>query len=74
LKSGALLAQAETRFDVLITMDGSIPHQQNLTRFKIAIIALKTRSNRLADTRPLMPKVLTALPTVQPGTVTMISA
>ncbi len=55
-------------------MDGSMPHQQNLARFKIAIIALKATSNRLADTRPLMPKVLAALTTAQPGTVTVISA
>jgi hypothetical protein len=74
LKNGALLAQAENQFDVLITMDGSMPHQQNLTRFKIAVIALKAPSNRLADTRPLMPKVLAALTTAQPGTVTVISA
>ena len=72
LKNGALLAQAETQFDVLITMDGGMPHQQNLSRFKIAVIALKARSNRLADTRPLMPKVLRALPITMPGTVTVI--
>jgi hypothetical protein len=34
LKNGALLAQAETQFDVLITMDGSMPHQQTLARSK----------------------------------------
>lgn len=73
LKNGALLAQAETQFDVLVTMDGSMSHQQNLARFKIAIIALKAPSNRLADTRPLMPKVLAALSTTKPGTVTVIS-
>ena len=74
LKNGALLAKAENKFDVLITMDGSMPHQQNLARFKIAVIALKAPSNRLADTRPLMPKVLGAITTAQPGTVTVISA
>ena len=74
LKNGALLAKAENKFDVLITMDGSMPHQQNLARFKIAVIALKAPSNRLADTRPLMPKVLAAITTAQPGTVTVISA
>jgi hypothetical protein len=48
-------------------------HQQNLTRFRIAIVTLRAR-NRLADTRPLMPKVLAILPTLQPGTLTVISA
>lgn len=73
LKNGALLTEAEKRFDVLLTMDSNMVHQQDLTRFQIAIIVLRARSNRLADTQPLMAKVLTALPTVQPGTVTIIS-
>ena len=66
LKNGALLAQADTRFDVLVTMDGNMPHQQSLSKYRIAGIALAAASNRLADTRPLMPKVLVALGTIQP--------
>jgi len=73
LKNSALLAEAEKRFDVLLTMDSSMMHQQNLARFRIAVIALRARSNRLADTRPLIPKVLAILPNVQPGTVTVVS-
>ena len=74
LKNGALLARAEARFEVLITMDGSLPRQQNLAKYKIAVIALQAPSNRLADTRPLMPKVLRLLPKVRPGAVTVISS
>ena len=70
LKNGALLAEAEKRFDVLLTMDSSMVHQQNLARFRIA---LEARSNRLADTRPLMPKVLAALATVKQGVLTVVS-
>ena len=73
-KNGALLAEAEKRFDVLLTMDSTMVHQQNLARFRIAIIALRAKSNRLADTRPLMPKVLAVLPTVKPGTLALVSA
>ena len=73
LKNGALLAEAEKRFDVLVTMDGNLVHQQKLARFRIAIIALSARSNRLADTRPLMPKVLYVMSTVQPGTMSVVS-
>ena len=54
-------------------MDGSMVHQQNLRDYSIAVIALQARSNRLADTRPLMPKVLAILPTVQAGTLTVVS-
>ena len=73
LKNGALLTEASKRFDVLVTMDGNISHQQNLPQYRIAVIALKAASNRLADTRPLMPKVLSALSSLQPGTLTIVS-
>ena len=73
LKNGELLAKAEKRFDVLLTMDSNMVHQQNLARFRIAVIALQARSNRLADTRPLMAKVLAVLPNVQSGTLTLLS-
>ena len=72
LKNGALLVQAEKRFEVLLTMDSNMVHQQNLARYQIAVITLKARSNRLADTQPLMPRVLAILPTVQPGTITEV--
>jgi predicted nuclease of predicted toxin-antitoxin system len=72
LKNGVLLTEAEKRFDVLVTMDSNMVHQQNLVGFHIAIIALQARSNRLADTRPLVLKVLAVLPTVQPGTLTVL--
>jgi len=73
LKNGAMLAAAEKRFDVLVTMDSSMVHQQNLARFHIAVIALQARSNRLADTCPLLPRVLAVLSSVQPGTLTVVS-
>jgi hypothetical protein len=72
IQNGELLARAATEFDVLITMDGSLPKQQNLARHKIAVIGLRASSNRLADTRPLMPKVLTALSKLQAGKIFII--
>lgn len=73
LKNGVLLARAENRFDVLVTMASNLPKQQNLAKFDIAVVGLEARSNRLADTRPLMPKVLAVLPKVQPGKITEVS-
>jgi predicted nuclease of predicted toxin-antitoxin system len=74
LKNGALLTAAAGRFDVLVTMDSNMVDQQDLARFRIAVIALQARSNRLADTRPLMPQVLALLPQVRPGTLTVVSS
>jgi len=73
LKNGALLTQAEKNFEVLLTMDSNMVHQQNLPKYQIAVIALKARSNRLVDTKPLMTKVLAILSTIKPGTLTVIS-
>jgi len=74
LENGTLLARAQDNFDVLITMDGSMASQQNLPRTHIAIVALRAPSNRLADTSPLMPKVLALLPTLKPGKVVRVAA
>lgn len=67
MKNGKLLEAASQRFDALITMDGSIPHQQDLTGHNLIIIGLRAASNRLADTAPLMPDVLDLLPNAEPG-------
>jgi predicted nuclease of predicted toxin-antitoxin system len=75
LKNGKLLTRAaQENFDVLLTMDGSMASQQNLAKLKLAIVALRAPSNRLADTSPLMPKVLALLPTLKPGKVLKVSA
>jgi hypothetical protein len=73
LKNGVLLAQAAKEFEVLLTMDSHMLHQQKLSKYRIAIIALQARSNRLADTRPLMPRVLARLPDAPRGALTIIS-
>jgi predicted nuclease of predicted toxin-antitoxin system len=73
LKNGRLLSRAQDNFDVLITMDSSMVREQNLARIRIAIVALRAPSNRLADTSPLMPKVLALLPTLKPGKVTRVT-
>lgn len=58
LRNGALLGRAEGQFDVFVTVDRRIPSQQNLSRFSIAVIVLRARSIRLADLRPLVPRLL----------------
>lgn len=73
IENGELLRKAvEAGFDVLVTMDTSMVHQQNIGRYTIAVVALRAASNRLADTRPLMPALLAALPQVKLGTVTFL--
>ena len=55
-------------------MDGSMASQQNLSKIKLTIVALHARSNRLADTSPLMAKVLALLPSLKPGKIVKVTA
>ena len=55
MQNGELLSKAvDEGFYVLATMDSNMVHQQNIGRYAIAVVALRAKSNRLADTRPLM--------------------
>ncbi|MEM8545621.1 MAG: hypothetical protein AAGF66_16700 [Cyanobacteria bacterium P01_H01_bin.119] len=58
IKNGQLLARVSGSFDVFITVDRNLPFEQNLTQFDVAVIVLQALSNRLADLKPLVPKVL----------------
>lgn len=69
-KNGELLAlMTAAGFEVLLTVDQGIPHQQNLRAAGVAIIIMMGLSNQLADLAPLVPDVLTALSGIQPGDV-----
>lgn len=73
-KNGELLQlMAGKNFEVLLTVDQSIRHQQNLHAAGIGVIVLLAVSNRLADLVPLMPSVHAALPSVKPGDVIEIN-
>ena len=67
IKNGELLVLAEKEFDVFITVDRNLSFQQNLPKFNIAVLVLQARSNRLADLKPLAPKVLSVLPSLTKG-------
>src|SRR5215212_1477712 len=72
LTNGMLLQKAQNDFDVFLTGDTNLTFQQNLTRFRIAVVVLEARSTRLVDTAKLMPQVLIALSTIQPSQVVRI--
>ena len=74
LKNGALLLQAAGRFDVLVTIDQSIPNQQNLATAKIALVQMAAVSNAIENLTPLVPELLAVLPSVVPGQVYRVPA
>ena len=61
-RNGELLELAEQAFEVFITVDRNLSFQQNLPGFGIAVIVLRAPSNRLADLRSLVPKLIESLP------------
>ena len=71
--NGELLSLAQQEFEVLLTMDKSIPSQQKLSKYSIAIIILRARSNRLADLLPLISRVIDLLPSLKNGEATVVS-
>ena len=68
-KNGELLRAVAGRFDVLLTVDKNLRHQQNLRGIAFGVIVLRARGNRLEDLLPLADATLTALKTVNPGQV-----
>jgi len=51
-KNGELLTLAEDRWEVLLTSDRRIKHQQNMTGRKVSILVLRAKSNRMQDLLP----------------------
>ena len=74
LDDGQLLDAIAGKYDALITMDKSIPFQQQLQGKPFAFVLLRAKSNRLADLLPLVPKLLEVLAEVKPGTITEVPA
>jgi len=72
IRNGELLALAARQFDVFVTVDRNLSFQQNLVSLRIAVIVLQARTNRLADLRPLIPRLLAAIPAAKLGIVTHI--
>ena len=61
-RDGDLLRLAERDFDVFLTVDRKLQHQQSLSTFDIAVVALVAPGNTLADLQPLIAAVLEHLP------------
>ena len=74
LGNGKLLDAAQSLFDVLLTADANIYHQQKVARFDIAVVVLRVYDLKPDSLRPLIPDVLDLLNNVEPGKVYYIYA
>ena len=73
-KNGELLALAAGEFDIFLTSDRNLSHQQNLSAFDIAVIVWVAASNRIDDLRPLLPRVLEVLPIAKRRAATIVGS
>lgn len=75
IKNGKLLRLIADsgQFDIFLTMDKSLPHQQQLKAFPFAVVILRAASNSIEDARPLMPEFLRRLAGFQPGHVYVLT-
>jgi hypothetical protein len=65
-ENGELLRLAATSFDVLLTADRNVEHQQNLTTLPISVVVLVAPTNRLESLAPLVPELLELLRALPP--------
>jgi hypothetical protein len=67
LDDGPLLDAMAQRFDVLVTVDKSLPKQQRISNRPVAVVVLRAKTNRLADLLPHVPALRALLQNVRPG-------
>ncbi len=73
LENGKLLQSAAGNYEVLITVDRNIEHQQNISSLKIAILVLAAKKNDYATLRLLVPQALKVLNKIKTGEIITVS-
>jgi hypothetical protein len=71
-RNGALLREASTRFDVLVTIDQRMRYQQNMQQFDIGIVVIEVPDTRIIHLRPLVPELRDAIERINPGEVIVV--
>ena len=62
IKNGKLIALInESKFEIFITFDQGIKHQQNIEKISFAIILIKAVTNRWENIEPLSEKIKFAI-------------
>jgi predicted nuclease of predicted toxin-antitoxin system len=73
LRNGELIKSASKNgFEVLISVDRNIEHQQNKANIPLAILVLSANTNRMESILPLMTKALEILESIKTGEVITI--
>ncbi len=73
VKNGKLLRLTAEHFDVFVTVDRNLSFQNRVIDLPLAVIVLAAPTNRLADLRTLLPRLLPAIELTAIGQVALIS-
>jgi predicted nuclease of predicted toxin-antitoxin system len=72
-KNGRLLALAENLgFQLFLTLDKGLQYQQNLAGRQMAIVIIRSTSNRLVDLLPHVPECLYVMGAIESGQVARV--
>lgn len=71
-KNGELLRLAQREFDVPLTNDQNLEHQQNLKKYDLAFAVLIADTNDIADLKPLMPAANKAMAILKEGEIVYV--
>jgi hypothetical protein len=74
MSNGKLLALFVGNYDAFITVDKNLPAQQKTAALPFGVVIVRSASNKLSDLNPLVPRILAALATLQPGQVVTVDA
>ena len=74
MKNGELLRRASDSFDVFVTADQNLEHQQNIGSLPLAVVVLVAATNRLEAYQPLARRLGEVIRTARPGSVTSVAA
>ena len=69
ITNGKLVALAQQRFDVLVTVDQNLEHQQNLAKLKFGLVVIAVSDNNIKYFRPIFSQLLKAVESINPGQV-----
>ena len=70
--NGELLALAAEHFDVFLTVDKNLLHLQEIKQRSLAVVVLRTKSNKSEDIEPHLPELLSVLKRIQPNQIVRV--
>jgi len=73
VKNGELLRLSSPLFDVLVTADKRLRHQQNIRKYDIGVVVIATRDTRLPRLQQILEELRTAIRDAAPGTVAIVT-